>query len=95
MTEQQSQAGASPKVEIYTKYGCPYCHRAVALLNKKNVAFEEYDISGGGPRRDEMQSRRPDARTVPQIFIDDQPVGGSDELMALESSGKLDALLGR
>lgn len=84
----------APKVEIYTKMFCGYCHRAKRLLDEKGVDFIEYDISMGGPERDKMLERNPDARTVPQIFIDDKLVGGSDELAALERDGKLDALLG-
>lgn len=84
----------APKVEMYTKWGCPYCVRAKALLTKKGVAFEEYDITMGGPRRAEMMERAPGAYTVPQIFIDDRSVGGSDDLAALDRAGKLDALLG-
>ncbi|WP_299307193.1 glutaredoxin 3 [uncultured Croceicoccus sp.] len=86
---------AAPKVELYTKFGCPYCHRAIDLFQKKDVAFTEYDITTDTEKRDEMRSRKPDARTVPQIFIDDQAIGGSDDLMALDRSGKLDAMLGR
>ncbi len=83
------------KVEIYTKFACPYCVRAKHLLDTKGVDYVEYDVSGGGPKRDEMVARKPDARTVPQIFINDIAVGGSDDLAALEAAGKLDALLGR
>ncbi len=86
---------SQPKVEIYTKAFCGYCHRAKRLLDEKGVSYEEYDITMGGPRRAEMMERKPDARTVPQIFIDGQAIGGSDELAALERAGKLDALLGR
>ena len=82
-----------PKVEIYTKFTCGFCHRAKSLLKSKGVAFEEYDITLGGPKREEMMKRKPDARTVPQIFINDQAIGGSDDLAALERDGKLDALL--
>jgi len=82
-----------PKVEIYTKMGCGYCHRAKSLLDGKGVDYEEFDITMGGPKRDEMRSRAPNANTVPQIFIGDTHVGGSDELAALERSGKLDDLL--
>lgn len=85
----------APKVEIYTKWGCPYCVRAKALLDAKGVAYEEYDITLGGPRRAEMQERVPGAMTVPQILIDDQAVGGCDELHALDAAGKLDPMLGR
>lgn len=81
------------KVEIYTKAFCPYCSRAKALLGQKGVTFEEYDISMGGPKRTEMLARANGGSTVPQIFIDDHHVGGSDDLAALERAGKLDALL--
>lgn len=83
----------APKVEIYTKWGCPYCVRAKALLDRKGVAYEEYDITMGGPRRDEMHDRVPGARTVPQILINDRPLGGCDDLHALDRAGKLDPLL--
>jgi glutaredoxin 3 len=82
------------KVEIYTKWGCPYCVRAKALLDAKGAAYEEYDITMGGPKRAEMQERVPGAMTVPQILIDGQPVGGSDDIHALDRAGKLDPLLG-
>ncbi|WP_136161847.1 glutaredoxin 3 [Sphingomonas flavalba] len=81
------------KVEIYTKFGCGYCARAKALLSAKGVAFEEYDITMGGPQRAEMLTRANGRTTVPQIFIDGAHVGGSDELAALERAGKLDPLL--
>ena len=81
------------KVEIYTKMLCPYCTRAKKLLSGKGVAFEEYDISTGDPKRAEMLTRSNGRSTVPQIFIGDAHVGGSDELAALERGGKLDALL--
>ncbi|WP_379546701.1 glutaredoxin 3 [Qipengyuania sp. DSG2-2] len=83
----------TPKVDIYTKFGCGYCFRAKRLLDEKGVVYEEFDITMGGPKRDEMQARAPGARTVPQIFVGDTHVGGSDELAALEREGKLDALL--
>ncbi len=85
----------TPKVEIYTKWGCPYCVRAKALLDAKGVAYDEYDITLGGLKRAEMQARVPGAQTVPQILIAGQAVGGSDDLHALDRAGKLDALLGR
>jgi glutaredoxin 3 len=84
---------AVPTVEIYTKFGCGYCSRAKSLLNSKGVEFTEYDITLGGPRKAEMLERAPDARTVPQIFIGETHVGGSDDLAALDHAGKLDALL--
>ena len=82
-----------PKVEIYTKMMCPYCTRAKRLLAEKGVAYEEHDISMGGPKRAEMLSRANGGYTVPQIFIGATHVGGSDELAALERAGKLDGLL--
>lgn len=81
------------KVEIYTKAFCPYCSRALALLAGKGVTPEEYDITMGGPRRPEMIERAGGRTTVPQIFIDGQHVGGSDDLAALDRAGKLDSLL--
>jgi glutaredoxin 3 len=85
---------SSPKVEMYTKLYCGFCARAKHLLESKGVEYTEYDITMGGPDKAEMLRRKPDARTVPQIFIDDQAIGGSDDLASLERSGKLDALLG-
>ena len=84
---------ASPQIDIYTKLGCPYCVRAKRLLDKKGAVYSEYDITMGGPRRDEMRARAPAAMTVPQIFIGEVHVGGSDDLAVLERAGKLDALL--
>ncbi len=81
------------KVEIYTKFTCGYCFRAKALLNSKEVAFEETDITMGGPKRQEMIQRAGGSTTVPQIFINDQHIGGSDDLAALEAAGKLEELL--
>ena len=80
-------------VEIYTKFTCGYCHRAKALLNDKGVAFEEHDITMGGPQREEMIQRAGGRTTVPQIFIDDSHIGGSDELVALEREGRLSGML--
>ncbi len=82
-----------PKVEIYTKFTCGYCARAKSLLTAKGVAFEEFDISMGGPRRAEMLARSNGRGTVPQIFIDGRHIGGSDDLAALERRGGLDPLL--
>ena len=82
------------KVEIYTKWGCPYCVQAKALLDRKGVAYTEYDITMGGPKRAEMQQRAPGVMTVPQIFIDDAAMGGCDDIHALDRAGKLDPLLG-
>jgi glutaredoxin 3 len=84
---------AAPEVVIYTKFGCGFCYRAKRLLDEKGVSYTEHDITMGGPKRAEMMERAPLARTVPQIFIGDTHVGGSDDLHALDASGKLDALL--
>lgn len=81
------------KVEIYTKFGCPYCVRAKKLLASKGATFEEYDITLGGPQRAEMIDRAGGRTTVPQIFIDGHHVGGSDDLAALDAKGGLDPLL--
>ncbi len=82
-----------PKVEIYTKMGCPYCSRAKRLLADKGVDFVEHDITMGGPDRAAMLRRAPGASTVPQIFIGDRAIGGSDDLAALAASGALDPML--
>lgn len=81
------------RVEIYSKMFCPYCSRAKRLLSDKGVSYEEYDITFDSKKRDEMLSRSNGRHTVPQIFIGDHHVGGSDDLAALESAGKLDPLL--
>lgn len=81
------------KVEIYTKFLCPYCTRAKSLLASKGVEFTEYDITMGGPKREEMLSRAPGRTTVPQVFIDGRHIGGSDDLAALDRAGGLDPLL--
>jgi glutaredoxin 3 len=81
-------------VEIYTKFACPYCVRAKHLLDSKGVKYTEYDVTMGGAKRAEMVARAPGARTVPQVFINDVAMGGSDDLHALDSQGKLDQLLG-
>jgi glutaredoxin 3 len=94
VAEPEERRVAAAKIEIYTKMFCGYCHRAKRLLDSKGVEYVEYDITMNGPKRDEMVARAPGARTVPQIFIDDVPVGGSDDLAALERLGKLDSLLG-
>ena len=82
-----------PKVEIYTKFTCPYCFRAKALLTKKGVDFDETEVSMGGEPKAEMIRRAGGRTTVPQIFIDGRHVGGSDDLAALDRQGGLDPLL--
>ena len=82
------------KVEMYTTMWCGYCARARGLLNRKGVAFDDIDVEADSSKRDEMIQRANGRSTVPQIFIDGVHVGGSDDLMALDHAGKLDALLG-
>lgn len=82
-----------PKIQVYTKPFCPYCYRAMALLNSKGVTVEETDISLDRSKRAVMIERANGRTTVPQIFIGDRHIGGSDELAALERAGELDALL--
>ena len=81
------------RVEIYTRVFCGYCTAAKRLLASKGVAFEEYDISLGGPKRAEMLQRANGRTSVPQIFIDGVHVGGSDDIHALDDAGKLDPML--
>jgi len=85
---------SNPKVEMYTKWGCPYCVAAKALFQQKGIEFEEYDISVGGPKRAEMLERVPGASTVPQILINGKAYGGFDDVSALDRSGDLDPALG-
>lgn len=85
---------ATAKVEIYTKWGCPYCVAAKALLDGKGVPYTEYDVTMGGAKRAEMVERVPGAATVPQVLIEGRPYGGFDDISALDRAGKLDPLLG-
>ncbi|MFT6676623.1 MAG: glutaredoxin 3 [Sulfitobacter sp.] len=80
-------------VEIYTSPLCGFCHAAKRLLNHKGVSFAEVDVLANPDRKAEMVKRANGGRSVPQIFIGDIHVGGSDELHALERAGKLDSLL--
>jgi glutaredoxin 3 len=81
------------RVEIYTKFMCPYCARAKKLLDSKGVEYEESEINTEPGKREEMIQRAGGRTTVPQIFIDGRHVGGSDDLAALEREGQLDPLL--
>lgn len=81
------------KVEIYATRFCPYCVRAKGLLQQKGVDYVEYDLGENPDLRAVMVERSNGGRTVPQIFIGDTHVGGSDDLFALERSNKLDTLL--
>lgn len=81
------------KVEIYTKGHCPYCMRAKMLFQQKGIAFDEYKIDMQPELRAKMIARAKGGYTVPQIFINDQHIGGCDDMMALEAQQKLDPLL--
>ena len=80
------------KIEIYTTPFCGYCARAKGLLDSKGAAYEDMDVMEDAAKRSEMRERSK-RTTVPQIFINGQHIGGSDELAALERTGKLDPLL--
>lgn len=80
------------KVEIYTKGYCPYCHRAKALLEKKGISYQEFKVDEQPDLRDIMIERANGGFTVPQIFINNQHIGGCDDMYALESQNKLDKL---
>ncbi len=83
------------KVEIYTKYLCPYCSRALSILKSKGAEIEETDITLSSSKRAEMVERSGGRLTVPQIFIDGRNIGGCDDLMDFDAEGKLDAALAR
>ena len=82
-----------PQIEIYTSPTCGYCHAAKRLLTQKGVAFTEVDVVRHPERRAEMVQRAGGRRTVPQIFIDGEHIGGCDDLYDLEGRGGLDPLL--
>jgi glutaredoxin 3 len=81
-------------VEIYTGMMCGYCSAAKRLLKNKGVEFTETDVTWKPGKRAEMMERSKGRHSVPQIFIDDEHVGGCDDLYALDAAGKLDAKLG-
>jgi glutaredoxin 3 len=81
------------EVELYTTMYCPYCSRARALLQRKGVGYVDIDIAEEPARRDEMIRRAQGRRTVPQIFINGEHIGGYDDLAALDRAGELDPKL--
>lgn len=81
------------KIELYTKDYCPFCKRALALFDSKGVTYTNVEIQEQPDKRPEMIERAGGKTTVPQIFIDGAHIGGCDDLLALESQNKLDALL--
>lgn len=80
-------------ITLYIKPTCPFCVRAMSLLDEKQASYTVIDIAADPSRRPEMIEKANGRTTVPQIFIGDLHVGGCDDLMALNASGKLDALL--
>ncbi len=83
----------SAKVEIYTWSRCPFCIRAKQLLSEKKIEFTEYCIDGDNQAREQMSLRANGRTSLPQIFINDQHIGGCDDLYDLEAEEKLDDLL--
>ena len=81
------------RVEIYTTFLCPYCTRALRLLQAKDIVFEQIDVSINSDLRQTMRCRAGGHTSVPQIFIDDKHIGGCNELIARESAGHLETLL--
>ena len=82
-----------PKVEIYTSLACPYCTRALHLLKAKQAHVEQIDVTLSSALRDTMRRRANGRASVPQIFINGDHIGGCDDLMSLDRTGHLDALL--
>lgn len=80
-------------VIIYTTLTCPYCVHAKELLDSKHVAYQEIHVDKNPAQLKEMIAKSGGRKTVPQIFINDQHIGGFDDLQRLNESGKLDALL--
>ena len=96
--EDQCSSEHSPeahRIVVYSKEDCPYCRAAKLLLQEKGILYETIDIGVTPTRRREMVSRSRGRRTVPQIFVGDFHIGGFEDLLSLESRGKLDRLLGR
>ena len=81
------------RIEVYTQMGCGYCARALRLLQSKNVAFKQIDVSLSSDLRAEMAKRSGGSNTSPQIFVDGEHIGDSDEIFALDRAGHLDKLL--
>ena len=82
------------KIEVYSTNYCPYCVRAKQLLDAKDVDYTEIDVTGDDVARMALVEKSGGRKTVPQIFINGQSIGGYDDLKALEESGKLDTMLG-
>lgn len=82
-----------PKIEVYTTTYCPYCVRAKQFLDIKDLDYTEIDVTNDDTARANLVAKAEGRRTVPQIFINDTPIGGYDDLRALEESGRLDQML--
>ncbi|MFW2077783.1 glutaredoxin 3 [Acinetobacter sp. ULE_I010] len=82
------------EVKVYSTTFCPYCVRAKSLLERKSIAFTEINLDQEAPEVKVELMQKTKQRTVPQIFINDQFIGGFDQLYALEKAGKLDELIG-
>lgn len=82
------------KIEIYTSRSCPYCTQAKSLLNQKGVSYDELKVNDNPAMVEDAIRRSGGRRTVPQIFINGEHVGGYDDLAALDKAGALDAMLG-
>ena len=80
-------------VVVYSGPFCPFCTKAKALLDRKGVAYDEYNVMEDEAKLQEMLEKSNGKKTIPQIFIDDRHIGGCDDLYALDGAGKLDALL--
>ncbi|WP_265107968.1 glutaredoxin 3 [Halosolutus halophilus] len=83
-----------PRVEIYTKDDCPYCDKAKSLFDSKGIEYEEYNVTGDDERFEEMVERADGRKTAPEVFIDDELIGGWDDTCELEETGELDEKLG-
>jgi glutaredoxin 3 len=84
---------SQPNIVIYTTRTCPYCVRAKALLDKKNLAYQEISVDGDPAARAKMTLRANGRTTVPQIFFGDTHIGGCDDLYDFDYDGKLDGIL--
>lgn len=81
------------KVEIYTWDHCPYCQKAISLLDKKEIKYTRYRIDGDEAAREKMAVRANGRKSVPQVFIDDKHIGGCDDTHALDDKGELNKLI--
>ncbi len=94
MTPSETPEIKQPMIEIYTKNGCFYCDRAIDLLIKKNLHYTEINLSEHPDEITVMLSRSQGRKTVPQIFINGQHIGGSDDLYSFDAQGRLDQIIG-